>query len=723
MKRVIGGIVLGIFLLLVLALAMLPGIVRRYTEKHSPELVGRQLEIEKLRVNLFTGTVRVVDFTLYEANERDPFVSFDTLLVRIKPLRLLRDEFIMRRFYLGGLQATVIHYDSTFNFTDLIEYHTGGEKHDSVPEDTLKGRNLKYHLSDIEMSDACFIYENRTVGDTVILEHLAFYLPYFGWNQEERCEAGLRFTLNEEGTFETAVKIDPAGGAFDARLAVQNLYLDGFSKYLAEFTGIQSVSGIFNTSVEIRGKLSEAERSVVSGNLEVRDLCLKDGQDLAFLKAGSILTNLREVDPFNARFLVDSVALVDPYIYFELKDSTNNFTELFRTRTDEPDSTGMKETKPDTLQKEPAKNLYYAINSFRIENGTIDYRDHITDEAFDYHLSDLEISSDSITAGSDRLTIFASMLLNERGKLLAEAAFNPLQMGDIVLDFSITDFHLSDLNIYSSYFTGFPVLYGDMVYRGHTELVNQELKSDNRLVLNHVELGEKSGGLQDIPLKFALFILKDRNGVIDLDIPVRGSIADPTVDVWDLVWNTLKNLIIKVAAAPYDFLAAAIGVDPEKLQAITYNYLDTLLTEERQNQLDLLMELENAKEGLEIKLVYYNDLEKESGHIAVAEAGKQYRNETGKDYQRDGAGFENYLRLKTGIDSLDVVEVSRSLILKETLDSLALEISRSRLQGIEHYLKASGDPTQIETVGYNPKSPANVGSLPRFEVKYSMSEQ
>ena len=159
------------------------------------------------------------------------------------------------------------------------------------------------------------------------------------------------------------------------------------------------------------------------------------------------------------------------------------------------------------------------------------------------------------------------------------------------------------------------------------------LTSENKLIIQNAELGDKNGGLYDLPMKFALFLLKDKNGIINLDIPVRGDLNDPSVSIGKIVWNTFKNLIVKVATAPVDFLAGLISVDPKDIKSIEYSYLDTAFTSQKQSQLDKLLELEQKKEGLKIELVYFNDIEAEKNQIAVNEAGKIFTSNTGKNYQ------------------------------------------------------------------------------------------
>jgi len=705
-KRIVAGTGLGLGLLVIIVLALLPVSVKHYAVKHGRKLTGREIAINQLRVKYFGGKARITDFVMYEEDGITEFVSFDTMLVDLKPLRLLKDEFFLQQFYLAGLRAVLIQDDSVFNFSDLVAYHS--DQPDTVKAPPAEKEPLKYFLSNMELKHARFEYENKNVGNTLLLRDLSFFVPYIGWNQEEQCEGGLRFMLNEKGYVEAQVQVQPDEGDFIANINIHSLLLEGFREYASQVADIHAMEGVFDARLDIRGNIRSMKQSLVSGEAEIRDLYLSDAQKKQFLGANAVRTSFREIDLHRSRFLVDSVILAGPYVYFELKDSTNNFTEILHIPADEADSSGRTTPVPDTVLQEQSDPIYYAIRSFVMQNGTVDFRDRLSGEPFDYHLTDMTIRTDSIESTSEQIRVYSSMVLNHRGHLKAEASFNPLQPGPLRLDFTVVDFLLSDLNIYSRYYTGFPVIYGDMYYRGHTEVVDHQLVSDNNLVLQHVELGVKKGGLIDLPLKFALFILKDRNGVIDLDIPVRGRTDDPTVTVGQIIWNTLKNLVIRAATAPYDFLAGMLGTDPSDIESIEYDYMDTTLTNGRQRQLDLLLELEQLKEDLEIELVYFNDVGKEKELIARAMAAADSTKAIPADTSKAIPADTVQLAEEGGAPAMQLA------------DSLATVFGTTRRQQIERYLREKNDSTLIHITVPDPGSPAHLGSPPRFEVKYSM---
>ena len=124
---------------------------------------------------------------------------------------------------------------------------------------------LQFQLSNIELKGAEFIYDNRTINNTTKLNDLSFYIPYIGWDQKEKSEAGLRFAFKNEGYFESSINIDPVGGDFEAKITVYHLYLDAFQNYVATSANVNSVEGMLNSNFAIAGNMNEPDKSIVIG--------------------------------------------------------------------------------------------------------------------------------------------------------------------------------------------------------------------------------------------------------------------------------------------------------------------------------------------------------------------------------------------------------------------------------------------------------------------------
>lgn len=718
-RKIILRVLIALVLAIILILILLPGIAKRYVIKNSKELVGRQIEMDKLKVNYFTGFVRITDFAMFEENDRLPFVTWDTLSINLEPFQFFIDELVVEDFYLKGLKVNVVQIDSTFNFDDLVDFHS--VEPDSLEENTGNEEPFRFNLSNIELNDAEIHFEDQNVNQITSMREISFFVPHIGWNQQEKSEAGLRFAFKNEGYFESSINIDPKLGDYEAEITIHHLYLDTFKEYVIQYMNINEISGLFNSVILLEGNIYEAEKSIISGYAEVIDFELIDTYNRKFLGANKLEAVLKEMDAENKSFILDSLILNDPYVYFELDTVTNNFHEVFGLNEDPLDSLEINLPEVSSTDDIPS-SVYYAVNSVIINDGMIDYTDNLTGKPFEYNLSKIVLEADSIESTSSWINLYSEMLLNKRGTLVAEVGLDPSDPMNIDLSYVITEFQLSDLNIYSRFYMGFPIVYGNMFYQADTKISEGQLNSENKLILHNVELGEKGGGLYDLPIKFALFLLKDKDGVITLDVPVRGDLNDPKVSFGKLIWSTFKNLIVKVASAPFNLLAGLISGDPKDIQSIDFEYTDTTLTEYHKKQLDMLLQIEEKKEGLDVELVYFNDPVLEAKAFAYAKIGKEFNKKTSKDYLENKGEFEEYVFLRLGADTLDVEHACYLLAEKPLMDSLVIQYNQIRKSKITNFLISSSDSTDIMTSISSPKAPKNVGSPPLFEVKYSMRD-
>ena len=720
-KKIIFRSSFGILVLILIFLIFLPLIVRKTVINNSKEWIGRSISLDKLKVNYFTGTVKLIDFILYEADDSEIFVRFDTLIIDCEPYQYFHNELVIEQLYLKGLHINVAIKDSVFNFDDLMAYHQS----DSIAAnaDTVSEESLSFELSNFELRDASYTYHDVAIDKQVELHNIDFYVPYLSWGEDNKSEAGLRFDFKNGGYFQSNININPIGGEFDAEIVLNRMDITGYSDFVRKYIDLGDFNGLTDVDIQLAGNINRPEETKASGLLVVHDFNLIDHDQKSLFGLENMRVRLKEADAANHRYVIDSILLNSPKVYFEMIDSTNNIMEYISKVFPPEDTTTTTYTVQDSSETESG-HLYYALNSFTIDKGIIDIVDKRTEEPFKYHLSELDLSADSISSNSTWVESHSNMLLNNRGKLVAQVGINPSNLMDLMVDYTITDFMLSDLNIYSRHYMGFPILYGDMYYKAHTEIINGQITSENKLVIHNVELGNKGGGIYDLPLKFALFLLKDKDGVINLDVPVRGDLKDPKVSIGKIVWNTFKNLIIKAAAAPVKLLSGLIGADPTDIEAINYDFLDTTFTEKRQRQLDLLMQLEKQKPDLEIELIYFNDPELEKREIAMVEVGKTYEaNFPDRNYEDDKEGFEEFVLSKVENDTLNMLDACMLVADHALVDSIAASFDKRRFSDIDSYLHQMNDSTEISVIIASTDAPKNLGSKPIFEVKYGMKEE
>lgn len=704
----------GFILLLVIFMILAPSLVKRYIVNNSEELIGRKTEISSLKYNYFTSVIKVYDFKLFEKNDTEVFASVDTLILNLEPLKLISNTLEIEQFYLKGFMTKVIMKRSEFNFDDLVALANDEERDTTIREDSDP---FKYNFSNIEVKDSKFVFDDQNVNKETSIDNISFTIPNISWDQEEKSNADIQFNFENGGYFESTVRINPVNGEFNTSITLSNLALHPFYDYVAQYAEINDFNGSLNADVSINGNTNDILKSIVSGNLDIQKFQMLDANSKKFLGADKISTDIKIIDYFNENYELNSLNIDNSYAFFKLDSVSNNFAKIFKV-----DETTTTNVTTDSLKKQTEKNVQYSINKLRLTDGVLDYTDNLTGEPFNYNLSAIEIDSDSITSTSKWIDIYATMLLNNRGTLKSDIGIDPNNLMNSTLDFDIQNFLLEDLNIYTNYYTGHRILKGDMYYFSKSKLTNGEIDSQNKLIVKNASLENSKGGLYDLPLKFAFFLLTDKNGDVELDIPVRGDLKDPSTDIGPIIWKTFKNVIGKTVAAPVNFLVGLVGGDPKELEEINFTYRDTILSQKHKRQLSKLIALEKRKDSLKITMTYYVDslLYKEA--LAKELIGNTFLQETGKDYLKNDADFNTYVLNKVGNDSLNFNQGIKALTLNQPIDSLFKQRRSSILNLVKNYIKEEYPISNIRIITSNPNDPQNSGSYPKFLLTYGLLE-
>ena len=692
-KKTVKWILISIAGLFILGWFLVPVLVKNYAIKNSKELLGRQIDIERLRFNFFTGNIHMNGFEMYESDAQTVFVSFDTLNVNIEPYQFIFNKKVVEQFYLQGLYLNIIQQDSTFNFDDLMAFYSA-DKESEEPEDET---SFKYILSNLELKDAHFVYEDRNIDHTTDIDEFSFFIPQISWDQEEKSNADIRFNFKQEGYLESSLNINPVDGQYDARIKIYHLYLNPFLKRFQEYADVTAVEGFLDTDLAIVGNINDAEKSIVSGRTVLNGFSMKDTDSKEFLAADQIICTLQEIDYYNNSYHIDTLAFAKPYLFFELDSISNNILRIFKMDSDTI-ATNVSESKTTEMETDSTtqSDLFYAINHLNMQAGAMDYTDNLTGQPFNYHLSDIEVETDSIFSNSDWIEVNADMLLNNRGTLKAQLGYDPIGMLDGELHISVEKFLLPDLNIYAKHYIGHTMVEGDMFYYSDSKVVNGNIASENKLLIKQPTVNNTKGGLFALPLKLALWLLKDENGDVNLNVPVRGDLNDPEIDVWKLVWSTFRSSIKETADNPVNSLAPLVNADPKDLQSIDFSYTDSILTEDHRKQLDWLLELEKLKEGLSIDLEYLVDDKMQQE--ALYDLANQKQTDS---------------LLTKGSDSQSEGDPSK-------IQSLSQKYSDARVIVIRNYLDSIYSETAIKTVARDSLKPKNTAATPTFKINFSL---
>jgi len=140
-----------------------------------------------------------------------------------------------------------------------------------------------------------------------------------------------------------------------------------------------------------------------------------------------------------------------------------------------------------------------------------------------------------------------------------------------------------------------------------------QLTAANKLVLNQLTFGDKvEGAPASLPVKLAVALLADRNGVIDLDLPISGSLNDPQFRIGPVIWKVITNLVTKAITAPFSLLANAFGGSGgAELSSVTFAPGSATLSDGARAGLDKVAQALQDRSALKLTVVGSANLEAE----------------------------------------------------------------------------------------------------------------
>jgi outer membrane protein OmpA-like peptidoglycan-associated protein len=168
---------------------------------------------------------------------------------------------------------------------------------------------------------------------------------------------------------------------------------------------------------------------------------------------------------------------------------------------------------------------------------------------------------------------------------------------------SFRDVDLPSFTPYSGAYAGYTIASGSLTMEVAYKVENRKLKASNRFLVNQFEFGDKVESKQatKLPVRFAVSLLKDKDGVIDLDLPIEGSLDDPKFRIGKIVWQVLGNVISKAATAPFALLGKLFGGKGDELSSVDFPDGLATLDDAGKKKLDALAKALKERPALKLQ--------------------------------------------------------------------------------------------------------------------------
>ncbi len=610
-KRYIALIVLAALIVIVIAaLKIAPGVAKNYVVEHSEELIGRKMKIENVEFSPFTFTVTVDDFAIFEPDGTTPFVAFEKFRINVNPTRLIAKEISVSEIYLKGLYTRVAQRGDLFNFSDILNKFAADStadttaakektKVDTTAADSAQALNLdptealggfSVAIENITLEKGNIIYEDLKVGSKIHIEDFSVAIPavYFS---NKNTDIGVNLKFANGGDLGVKVQFNMKTQDFGVNVTLNKLALAVAKPYLKDFINYKDFEGTLGVDLNVAGNVNNVLSSNVSGTVSVDDIKLTETSGkaigVAHVGVGIAKANVNEMD-----FRVDSVIVDGAYAHLDLlKNGKTNIDILL-----EPLNKPAKAAPVDTTAKdapktaEKSKPLKAVISKLQVVNTNVSASDHTPKQTFNYKVSNISVNGSNINFNTP-CTINVSAAFPEGGALTLKykGALSDISTMDAYV--SVKNLALKHFSPYSHHYTGYPISSGTMAFASENKMSGWNIESKNTIDIYNIDVADKDGTTDpeySVPMKVGLYILKDKDDKIQFDIPVKGNVKDPEFSYLKIVWQTVMNLLIKVALSPLKVVgnvaatgAGVVGIDLGKNDEIYIDPLASSFTSEQ----------------------------------------------------------------------------------------------------------------------------------------------
>lgn len=624
---VVGSILLGILLLIVVFISP---ITKYLIERYSLEYIGRQIKMEQLGINIFNGSITAKGLTIQEAKSKSFFFHCKELNLNTAVYKLWAGKYDITEFTVQQPTIQIIQKGNHFNYDDLIKrFLLDDEKADK----NKQAAPVQYWLRNISIQQAILVYTNIRPFNRININQANITLPLVAWNDSVyRIKAD--FGLATGGKCSANLVLNAHTMQYQLRASVGALNIGFLYPYLKDYLQIQSLKGLADAQILLNGNISKPTEIALSGDISMHDFSIVDHTNELLTAVDAMNINIDTINTVQDKYHFSSVKIDHPFLRLSRYDKGFNYERIITSPLAASGDTSARvyanlflmasDYLHEIIRVYHVSN--YKVNQLSITRGQCVFTDFTHGDKFRYILDSMNLSSNRLSSRNPFLLFAVNARLNTSGKLNGVLKVNPKNYKDIDIDAAIKELLVTDFNPYSTYYTATPFINGTIAYTNKTVVHNGKLESKNILDVQQISTGKKvkNNTAMNLPVRLAVSLLKDVKGNIHLAIPVKGTLSDPTFKWGRVVWQVIKNLIVKAATAPFRLMANLFGGKEEDFKEIQFEYMQTAIGANQQTILDRLAKIVLEKPDLKLELIQVSNLTDEAEAVAVYEMKKKY---------------------------------------------------------------------------------------------------
>ncbi|HDO1319404.1 TPA: DUF748 domain-containing protein [Aeromonas veronii] len=357
--------------------------------------------------------------------------------------------------------------------------------------------------------------------------------------------------------------------AFDGQLTLTPFTLSGdinqqelpltlAQPYLADLVRIKVQNGLLSSKTRLdlattaQGDLSKL---TLQGGLDVNGLKVVDRADnQRLLEFNTLALTGLTYDGISQQMRIKDIALNKPFARIEInEDGTTNLQQLLLPQ---PAATN----SPHATAGSKAPDFRFTIDQLRTEQGNLRFADRSLSQDFVADIASLGGQSRHISNIPGQRSDLAFNGKVDRYAPVTIRGGTNLLVANPILDIAVA-FHNLELTTFTPYsgtYAGYAIDKGQLSMKLHYKLEGNRLEGDNDITIKKLQLGEKikSDQAKDLPLGLAIALLSDANGVIQMNLKVKGDLDQPDFSIGNIFWDVLGNTLSKAITSPFSLLAS-----------------------------------------------------------------------------------------------------------------------------------------------------------------------
>jgi len=606
-------IILGSLILLLAVLSVCIGpIAKVVLEKHSKELCHRVVTMDKLRVNLFTGSVGIYGLRALEEDDETRFMSFSSLKVNIDVIPLLFKKVKLRYIKLDEPVINVTQDGMVFNFSDIIDFYRP-EVPDTTPSKWL------VDLRKIALTHGNICYSDLQVNTSLCMKDINVEIPRICFGRGNS-DASLQLLFENGGKLDVKMAYGMDETDFIIYLNMDGFNLNPVGPYLSRFMNFKAVHGKLSANLSLEGKMKHILDLDAKGNVTLRDFNMSAEYFDHVISMDRLSVDVEKLNLEKKQYYIDKVELDALKLNCEIDKNGNSFASLFPSDTtvQETQSLSKKEQrKQNRSAKKAAKKEVMEIEVSDDDHRAPDIRlNHLVLNDCEVNYTDKTLKEGVMSLPITDITVDAHNLSSKsRSKVALYAHFGKTgefhcrwegslsAKGSQVVDLEIKDLQMQELSPYCLHYFAYPISKGVLVYKGKTTLHNQQLDSKNHFDFYNLVVDKKRKDIEPeykLPLQAAAYVLTDMSGRAKMDLPVSGNLKNPKFSFKKIIIKAFFNTILRVAASPVDMIIQACRANADAFKDMQLELNQHSFTSRQYDQFNAISEVMKDKPELKV---------------------------------------------------------------------------------------------------------------------------